>query len=73
MKRRYSSVGPAVTHRRLLVEDFDCVKVAETEVLHLAGAPDRKQQHWILFEFKVAEVCSFHFISTAFICKSIQC
>ena len=62
MKRRYSSVGPAVSHRRLLVKDFDCIKVVAEEVLQLAGAPDKKREHWILFEMKVDEVSQILFV-----------
>ena len=57
LQRRYSSVGPAVSHRRLLHADFDCVKLIESEVLHHAGAPDKRQQVWYKFEFKMHEVC----------------
>jgi hypothetical protein len=62
MKRRYSSVGPAVSHRRLLVKDFDCIRVVAEEVLQLAGAPDKKREHWILFEMKVDEVSPILFV-----------
>ena len=57
VKRRYSSVGPAITHRRILVSDFDAVKVLETEVLHVSGAPERRLELWYMFQFKVHEVC----------------
>ena len=56
VKRRYSSVGPAITHRRILVSDFDAVKVLETEVLHVSGAPERRLELWYMFQFKVHEV-----------------
>ena len=71
LQRRYSSVGPAVSHRRLLHADFDCVKLIESEVLHHAGAPDKRQQVWYKFEFKMHEVCFILNVIRCFLVVSI--
>ena len=52
--RRYSSVFTAA-HRRIVIKDFDSIKLVETEAGH-TGAPDRKMQVWLMLEVKVHEV-----------------
>ena len=54
--RRYSSVGPTAAHRRIVIKDFDSIKLVETEALCHTGAPDRKMQVWLMLEVKVHEV-----------------
>ena len=56
LTRRYSSVGPSHAHRRIQIEDFDSVKLVETEALCHTGAPEKKMQVWLKLEIKVHEV-----------------
>ena len=56
LRRRYSSVGPALSHRRIQIKDFDSIKLIETEVLCNAGAPEKKMQMWMMLEVKLHEV-----------------
>ena len=57
--RRYSSVGPTAAHRRIVIKDFDSIKLLECEALCHTGAPERKMQVWLMLEVKVHEVSMF--------------